>query len=262
MIYPEFRVRKPEDLLDEIGLLIEKYKIKEIMDDTGTFPVGNWLIEFCQGMIKRGYNKKVSLDCNMRFGVLSYEDYRLMKKAGFRLLLFGLESANQNTLDRIKKNLKIEEIVESCKLARRAGLYPHITIMFGYPWETYDDALRTLKLGKYLLRKGYAYTMQATIVISYPGTPLFEECKNKNLLSTLDWSMYDMKEPVMKVPFEEEKLLNIIQDIYRVSYHPEFLWRKIISIRDMNDIKYFYRAGKKVFGHIFDFNKSHLDAAS
>src|SRR3989338_6034590 len=91
-LYPKFRARSVDNVLDEIGQLIDDYSIKEIMDDTGTFPIGDWLRDFCRGMIERGYNRKVHIDCNMRFGALSLEDYELMKKAGFRLLLFGLES--------------------------------------------------------------------------------------------------------------------------------------------------------------------------
>jgi len=252
-LYTNFRMRSPENVLNEIGQLIDKYKIKEIMDDCGTSPVGDWLREFCYGMIKRGYNKKVYLDCNFRFGSASFEDFRLMKKAGYRLLLFGLESANQKTLDRINKNLKAERIIEGCKLATKAGLYPHITIMFGYPWETYEDALRTLRLGRWLLKKGYAYTMQATVVIPYPGTPLFEECKQKQLLKTCDWERFDMKEPVMKTPVPEDKIMRLVQGMYKISFNPEFLFRKVFSYKDFDDLKYSLRAAKKVIGHIFDF---------
>ncbi|MCM8780907.1 MAG: B12-binding domain-containing radical SAM protein, partial [Candidatus Omnitrophica bacterium] len=172
-LYPKFRLRHPDNVLDEIGILIAKYKVKEIMDDTGTFPVGDWLREFCTGMINRGYSQKIYFDCNMRFGVLSYDDLKLMKKAGFRLLLFGLESANQETLDRIKKGITLERVIEDCKLATQAGLFPHITVMFGYPWEDSQDALKTLRFVRWLLKKGLVYTMQATIVIPYPGSRLF-----------------------------------------------------------------------------------------
>ncbi|HOX54692.1 MAG TPA: radical SAM protein [Candidatus Omnitrophota bacterium] len=237
-LYPSFRVRSVENVLDEIGKLISQYSVKEIMDDTGTFPVGEWLRNFCKGMIERGYNKKVSIDCNMRFGALTKEDYRLMKQAGFRLLLFGLESANQKTLDRINKNLTTEQI----------------TIMFGYPWEDYSDALNTLNLGKSLLKKGYAYTMQATIVIPYPGSRLFDECKRNGWLKTLDWDRYDMKEPIMSVNFSEEKLMNLVQEIYKIAFNPEFLLNRFTSIRDFHDLSYFFRAGFKVLGHIFDFS--------
>jgi len=252
-IYPRFRSRKAVNVLDEIGSLIENQGVREIMDDSGSFPVGQWINDFCEGMIARGYNKRIFLDCNMRFGALSFGELNLMKRAGFRLLLFGLESANQATLDRLKKNIKVEDIVEGCRQASKAGLYPHITIMFGYPWETYEDALKTLRLGGWLLRKGYAYTMQATMVIPYPGTPLFEECKRENLLNTLNWEDYDMKSPVMKTNVEASKITGLVQGMYRVSFQPEFILRKLLSLRDMDDIKYYFRALKKVGGHIFDF---------
>jgi radical SAM superfamily enzyme YgiQ (UPF0313 family) len=252
-LYSEFRSRSPENVLDEIGRLIEKYKVREIMDDTGTLPVGDWLRQFCQGMIKRGFNRKIHFDCNMRFGALSYEEFRLMKEAGLRLLLFGLESANQETLDRINKNLKVERIIEDCKLARRAGLYPHITIMFGYPWETYKDACRTLELGRWLLRKGFAYTVQATLVIPYPGTALFDECRQNGWLRSLDWARYDMKEPVMKMQIPDEILLRFVQGIYNVAFNPEFVYNRLRTIEDIDDLRYFKRAGLKVFGHLKDF---------
>jgi len=252
-LYPRFRSRSVVNVLDEIGMLIDKYKIREIMDDTGTFPTGDGLRDFCYGIIKRGYNKKVYFDCNMRFGALTYEDFSLMKKANFRLLLFGLESANQKTLDRINKNLKVERIIEDCKEASKLGLFPHITIMFGYPWESYEEALNTLKLGRWLLNKGYAYTMQATMVIPYPGTSLFEECKEKDLLKTLNWDDYDMRQPVMKSVIPDEKIMELVQGMYRASFYPEFIIRKIFSVRDIADLKYSLRASKKVLGHIFDF---------
>ena len=253
-LYPRFRVRTPDKSLKEINHLVSEYGIREVMDDTGCFPTGDWLKEFCSGMVREGLNKKVYFDCNMRFGALTEDDFVLMKKANFRLLLFGLESANQNTLDRLKKNLKKERIIEDCKLATKSGLFPHITVMFGYPWETCNDSLETLKLGKWLLEKGYAYTMQATIVIPYPGTKLFEECKNNGWLKTLNWDDYDMKTPVMKTPFSPEMVLRLPQEMYKVSYSPEFVLRKILSVRDWDDFKYYFRAARKIFGHIFDFS--------
>lgn len=254
-LYPQFRSRSAGNVLDEIGKLIQNYGVREIMDDSGSFPTGEWLHGFCRGMAERGFNKKIYLDCNMRFGALSAADYSLMKNSGFRLLLFGLESANQATLDRLNKGVKVERIIEECRQARGAGLYPHITIMFGYPWESYDQALKTLKLGQWLLTKGYAYTMQATMVIPYPGTPLFDECRPNNWLKTEDWDDYDMKQPVMKVDYPEAKVMELVQGMYKVSFLPEFILRKIFSIRDADDLKYALYAAKKVMAHVFDFRK-------
>lgn len=254
-LYPKYLVRTPENLLEEIGELIDKYGVKEIMDDSGAFPVGEWLHTFCRGMIERGYNKRVIMDCNMRFGALSYDDYKLMKQAGFRFVLFGMESANQETLDHIQKCVKIEDMVESCKLAKKAGLSPHITIMFGYPWEEEEQIRNTIKLGKRILKKGWAHTLQATVLIPYPGTPLYQECKEKGWLLTENYEDYDQRMPVMKTPVGSERIKEAVQEVYKVAFSPEFILRRIVGIRSIDDIRFIFRAAGKVFGHLTDFSK-------
>ncbi len=253
-LYPQYLMRTPDKLLDEIGILIEKYGVKEIMDDSGAFPIGDWLHKFCEGMIERGYNKKVIMDCNMRLDGLSYDDCVLMKKAGFRFILFGLESANQETLDRIAKKEKIENMIESLKNAKKAGLSPHITLMFGYPWEDEGQVQNTVNLGKQILKKGWAHTLQATVLIPYPGTPLYKECKENGWLLTERYEDFDQRMPVMKTPMGSEKINEAVQSVYKVAFNPEFLFRRIIGIRSLDDIKFFARAGKQVIGHLLDFS--------
>lgn len=252
-IYPKFRTRTPELLLDEIEILVSSYHIKEIMDDTGCFPAGGWLEKFCQGMIKRGLNKKVKIDCNMRVNALNKQQYQLMAEAGFRFILYGLESASQVTLDKINKNIKVEDIELAAKLAKESKLEPHMTCMVGYPWETLAEANKTIELTKKLFNKGYIDTLQATVVIPYPGTPLYKYCDEHNLLKTKDWDRYDMREPIMKSPISDEKLMQLTQGIYKSFLTPKFIFRKIISIRSIGDLKFFARAGMKLIGHLLDF---------
>ncbi|HBA27785.1 MAG TPA: B12-binding domain-containing radical SAM protein [Nitrospinae bacterium] len=255
-IFPgaKYRTRTPEKMLDEVGMLVEKYGVREIMDDSGTFPVGEWLMGFCNGMIKRGYNKRVKIDCNMRFGILGEEEYKMMAKAGFRFILFGLESANQKTLDRIDKNLNVKKIAEGVKFAKEAGLDPHITVMMGYPWETKDDARKTIELAQYLFKCGYIDTLQATIVIPYPGTPLFDECKKNGWLLTEDWDRYDMREPIMSSPISGNDIKELTQMLYKSFISPHFFIRKVLAIRGADDFRFFWRAGKKIVGHLADFS--------
>jgi radical SAM superfamily enzyme YgiQ (UPF0313 family) len=255
-IYPgkDYRKHSAKRMLDEVGMLIEKYHVREIMDDSGTFPVGPWLREFCQGMIERGYNKKIKIDCNMRLKGLTQEDYDLMGKAGFRFILYGLESANQETLDHINKNLQVPEIEKGVKMAKKGGLEPHITTMMGYPWETIADAKRTVALSKKLFDKGYVDTLQATIVIPYPGTPLYRECKEKGWLLTEDWDDFDQRMAVMKSPLTEKDIKELTQELYKSFMTPRFIWRKITGVRSWDDIKFLFRAAGKVIGHLADFS--------
>lgn len=253
-LYPNYRVRDPENVVDEIGHLIENYGVREIMDDTGTFPTGEWLTEFCNLMIERGYNRRIYFDCNMRFGALKPQDYQLMKKAGFRFVLFGMESANQDTLDRLRKGLRVEDIGRGVAAASDAGLDVHVTVMLGYPWEEADDLARTVDLARQMLIKGWAYTLQVTQVIPYPGTPLFEECEAKGLLLTKDWDRYDMRDPIVKTNVDDSHIRESIRQVYRAFLHPYALWNRLWNTRHpIDDLKFYGRGIFSLIGHLRDF---------
>lgn len=250
-----FRTRSAKNALDEVGHLID-LGVKEIMEDSGSLPIGEWLDEFCNGMIERGYNKKVTMSCNMRItGIKKLETWKLMKKAGFRFILFGLESANQITLDKINKNLKVEEIEPGLKLCKEGGLEPHITTMIGYPWETKEMAQKTIDKAKDLFKKGYVDTLQGTVVIPYPGTPLYEYCKKNDQLSISEYSRFDQREMVMKSPLTSEDAKEMVQGLYKSFMSPQFIFRKILSIRSLDDVKFLWMAGWKVLGHLTDFKR-------
>lgn len=250
-----WRTRSAKLALDEVGHLID-LGVKEIMEDSGSLPIGNWLEEFCDGMIERGYNKKITMSCNMRInGIKKPATWKKMKDAGFRFILFGLESSNQDTLDKINKNLKTNEIPKYLKMCKDAGLEPHITTMMGYPWETYEDAHRTVELAKDLFKKGYVDTLQATILIPYPGAKLYKACQEKDLLRFNDYDRFDQREQVMKCPLTEDQVKELTQSLYKSFMTPKFICKKLTSIRNKEDVLFICRAAGKVIGHLTDFSK-------
>ncbi|NJB68676.1 radical SAM superfamily enzyme YgiQ (UPF0313 family) [Desulfobaculum xiamenense] len=257
-LYPgrTYRTVSVERHLDEVGRLVTDLGVREIFDDSGCFPKGDWLEEFCRGVIDRGYQRKVVLGCNMRCGALSAEQWKLMKRAGFRFVLIGLESMNQSTLDRLNKGLRVEQIEESIRMAKKAGLEPHITTMVGYPWETRAQAEQTIAAAKRMFSKGYIDTLQATIVVPYPGTPLFAEARENGWLTTENWDDYDMKRSVWKSPVDERDVMRFTQELYRAALSPAFLARKVVSVRSVDDIRFFIRAGRKLFAHLADFSRT------
>lgn len=206
--YPHCETRSIESVLKEL-ITCQSLGFREVFDDSGTFPVGLWLKNFCVQRIKLGLNK-IPFSCNMRIG--SGCEYSLMKRAGFRMLLYGIESANQYTLNRLKKGIKNEEIIPEIKEAAKQGLEPHIAVMFGYPWENEKEEYKTLKLVHYLLRKGYAKTAQA--------------------------SLYN-------VPGNKANDRGYVKKIYDVARSPEFWFHKILSLRSKDDFVYLLRSIKK-----------------
>jgi radical SAM superfamily enzyme YgiQ (UPF0313 family) len=257
VLYPKFRVRSPERHLDEVGHLIEKYHVREIFDDTGTFPTGKWLRKFCKGMMERGYNEEVLFSCNFRYDQINRNVCKLMKKAGFRLLKVGLESANQKTLDRLNKGITVQQIIDGCKIAKEAGLEIHLTIMVGFPWETKEDANRTLMLAKRLMEEGLADVLQSTIVIPYPGTKLWYQALEFNWfrISPQEYERYDMTEPVLKTQdMTAEEVVKICDEIYKIYLSPRYVLRRFIkSLMSRDDLMLNLRGIKAVIGHVKDF---------
>jgi radical SAM superfamily enzyme YgiQ (UPF0313 family) len=249
-----YRSFSPERLFAEVKHVVDNHGVKEIFDDAGTMFAGAKMKRFCELMIESGYHKKVKYGCNMRFNAINQDLYNLMSHAGFRFILYGMESANQKTLDKLDKGTKEKDAIVGPAMAKKAGLEPHVTIMLGYPWENYEDAKRTIAVAKYAFKKGYYETMQATIVIPYPGTPLYRQCKEKGLLLTDDYDRFDMREPVMKTPLTKKQLLALTQDLYSAFMTPQYMIRKIFSIRSLHDLLYLFYMAKKLIAHLLDFD--------
>ncbi len=265
-LYPSFKTRSPDSLLDEIGYLIDKYGAKEIFDDTGTFPGGNWLETFCKGMIERGYNKQVLFSCNMRFDyLLNPKVPELMKRAGFRKVKSGLESASDETLIKLRKGVKVKQIVKGCKNAAKAGIDVHLTVIVGYPWETKEDAKRTVSLARKLMADGDAEMLQATVLVPYPGTPLYQYGIENNLFrfAPTDYERFDMTEPVFKAPdMTPEEVAGMCQGLYKAFLTPRFVLRRLIKTHSCEDISYLFRGAKAVIGHLRDFGKQRAKKSS
>lgn len=262
--FPRFRIRSTGNLLDEIGLLIARDDAREVFDDTGTFPGGAWLDSFCEGMIRRGFGKKILFSCNMRFDYLNKKNVSLMKMAGFRKLKLGMESANQNTLDRLNKGVTVEQIINGCKIASRAGLEVHLTVMFGYPWETRQEVTRTFDVVKDLLHKGYIEMLQSTVLVPYPGTPLFYEGLNNGWFrfDHSEYERYDMKEPVFKTEdLSPSEVMQACNNAYKLFFAPKFILQKALNRRSFSQIPYLMRGARSMYGHVKDFARRYAKNA-
>ena len=192
----------------------------------------------------------------MRSDALKKEEYDLMGKANFRFILYGVESANQISRERLNKGTKPGDIEQSSKWAKDAGLDPHLTCMVGYPWETLQEAKNTVKLVTDLFKKGQIETMQATICMPYPGTKLFEEAKKEGWLKTLDWDEYDMRKPIMHIPnVSDEEILGVTQELYKSALNVKFIAKKLAGIRNLHEFMYLAKAGLQLLGHLKDFKK-------
>ncbi|MBR7180428.1 MAG: B12-binding domain-containing radical SAM protein, partial [Kiritimatiellae bacterium] len=162
--------------------------------------------------------------------------------------------ANQSTLDRFCKALKVEDVEKGAEWAHKAGLDVHLTFMFGHHWEGPDEIANTVKFARGLLAKGWASTLQCTLTVPYPGTPLFRELKEKGALNTLDWDEYDMRRAVTATPqVSEDDIKRAVREVYKGFLQPAALLRRLVSTRTLFDFGFYYRGVRSLFGHLVDF---------
>jgi len=209
----------PTQAVLDVAYCHQALKAKEIFDDSGSFPIKDWCREFCTIMIASGM--KVRLGCNVRFTNVGDYPFNLMKQAGFRFLLWGLESANQTTLDRLHKGTFLRLIEDSLESAASVGLENHLTVMVGFPWED-ESAVENTCL---FIRKisPHLHSLQVSLCMPYPNTTLYKEVKDYIIQS--DYSKWDMSEPVLSCNHD---VLQARRKIYQSVITPSFIINRII----------------------------------
>lgn len=118
-------------------------------------------------------------------------------------LLFGVESANQEILNKIQKNLTIKQIIDNSVELNKRKIPFRYTFMFGFPW----DSEKTAEEMIYLRKKISALNYHCLFLSPLPGTPLFEEMKKLKLIDEDKLDFVDFKESYL-TPFAETLFLN------------------------------------------------------
>ncbi len=257
-----FSMRSVEKSLDEYQRLVEDYGVREIFDDSGVWYRGAEARQFAKGIIDRGLHKK---DCyfgfNTRFGYMDEETVALLAKANFRFLLIGMEASDEETLARLNKGYSLEDVEANLKLFTKYGLFPHLTIMVGYYWQTRKQLQQTVDTVKRLMFEGVARTLQVTLCTPLDFTPYHQECSEEGVLLTDDYDDFDMSKLIVKTPIPHDEYYAAIRDIYGVAFHPKFVGRqvKFLSRMRKSDWQFLFtygtRAVRRVNQHVFNLTR-------
>jgi radical SAM superfamily enzyme YgiQ (UPF0313 family) len=83
-----------------------------------------------------------------RADLVSPDMMKKMKRAGVRTVAFGLESASEAVLPRLNKHLSTQKVAEAIRITQDNGIEVELFTIFGLPYETVEDALKTLTFVK------------------------------------------------------------------------------------------------------------------
>ncbi len=219
-----WRGRSPERVVQEVSLLVEEYGVEriEIVDDVFTLNKKRAL-RVCEGLREEGVD--VPWDCSSRADTVDRELAGALAKGGCETVYVGAESGDDETLKRIGKGITTSDVLSCVRKLKEAGLRVVASFIIGFPWEGRKDVLRTVKFAK---KCGVDYA-QFTVLTPYPGTPMFEEMKERGLIETYDWSKYTTVDPVIRTEHLTSKDLSILIKYAYLSFYadPRFILKRL-----------------------------------
>lgn len=184
-----FRRRSAPQVVKELARLQSSFSPDRfwIVDDIFTIS-NSWLIEFRDAIAKA--NLQISYECITRADRMDAETIGLLKESGCFRLWIGAESGSQKVLDLMDRGVKAQVVQEMIKGTKAAGIESGTFLMLGYPGETEEDIMETIRYLKNADPDHY------TITLSYPipGTGFYEEVKDKGLKIPGEWGTYSDRE--------------------------------------------------------------------
>lgn len=242
-----YRFHSIKRIMEEVNLLISKYKAKEIIFRDDTFTINpNHVKELCNEMINAGLNKKIRWTCMTRVNLVTPEMLKLMKRAGCWSIHYGVESGSQRLLDLIEKGITLEQVKTAVKWTKEAGIEVKAFFMLGLPSETYEESLKTIEFTKFLDPDW----IQVTLTTPYPGTKLFDIAKAEGTIKSLKWEDYQTwagwsdKDLVYTTKGREPEELKALQK----RAMREFYMRPKFILRQINELRYHGRLKTYVLG--------------
>lgn len=223
------RFKSVKRVVDEMeDLLHHGFREIHIWDDTFNADIQR-AKDICDEIVRRDLHFPWNMYVGIRVDRVDLEFFRKAKRAGCYRVGLGVESGNQELIDRIHKGIKLEQVKEAVRLAKQAGVEVVAFFMLALPGETIETMENTIKFAKEL----DVEFCKATITIPFPSTELFREMKAQGRIKSEDWSKYHMYRT--RDLYDHENLdwdtINRYYDKFfnKLYINPRFIWHRIKS---------------------------------
>jgi radical SAM superfamily enzyme YgiQ (UPF0313 family) len=167
-----FRIRKPEEIADEIEQVYKRLGTVtvEFVDSTFNDPAGH-AEAICREIIKRKLKMRFrTMGINPRH--TSRELFLLMQEAGFVQIDATPDSASPTVLKKIGKGFHLKDIIRTAEMIRETGMPTMWFFLFGGPGETAETVQETFSFIDGYISPDDMVFMSPGLRI-YPGTPLY-----------------------------------------------------------------------------------------
>jgi len=168
-----FRKKTIDQFIREVDYIIDVTKTKTAYFIDLEFTVNKKLAEaVSQHLIKRG--SPLTWCVQTRADSVDVELLKLMRKAGCKIIHFGVETGSEKIRRTLNKGITFKQIEQGLAAAKEAGMQTVCFFMFGLPGETVQDMTETISFAR-KLNPTYA---SFHIALPYPGTEFYNLVEN------------------------------------------------------------------------------------
>ncbi len=170
----KFRPRSPDNVVQEISHLIEKYQIKHINFEDDNMTLNKKRFErICNMIVDKNLDITWSAPNGIRADTLDQKLVYAMKRSGCKRVFVAPESGVQTVVTNIiKKNLDLKSVEHAVYLLNRTGIEVDASFVIGLPGETKEDIWKTIYYAVKLRKLGVKNT-GFNIATPYYGTELY-----------------------------------------------------------------------------------------
>jgi len=234
------RIRSHENIIAEIEQCIDKYHIRNFLFRSDLFTANKkWVMGLCGKILKK--RLKITWACNSRVDTIDAELLDVMKHAGCWLIAYGVESADQEILDKMNKKMNLEDTRRALRLTRLAGIKSSIYFLFGLPWDSEKVFQTNLEFAKEMNPD----FLEIFYVYPFPGTALYELAVNKGLLreGEIPTSAYDA--PAMPTLHLSKEQLSKWRRKFLCRFYlrPAYIFQTLKKIKSFNMLWNYFRYG-------------------
>jgi radical SAM superfamily enzyme YgiQ (UPF0313 family) len=157
---------------------MERYGTREFYFRDDSFTVNRKrVLDLCRKL--REENVNVYWSCDTRADILDEEILSEMKSAGCTSIALGVESGSERILRFIKKGVTKAQISAATGLIRDAGIQFSVFFMIGFPTETKEEMMESVRFMKKLDPDNATFS----IATPYMGTELYDFVVKNSILS-------------------------------------------------------------------------------
>lgn len=239
------RQRSIDNVLAEIEFLYRNYGIREIhfLDDNFTF-FREYVEEFCQKLLDKDFRVSWCCPNGVRLDTLDKKLLKLMMRAGCYYVSVGIESGSDRILKIMRKGVTTKKIKKMVKMVNEAGMPINGFFILGYPGETRQETLRTIKFAKDLsLTRAAFYNF-----LPLPRTEAYERLLASGELKVeeIDWNHIFQADVPYSPPAVSHQELKSLQRRAHLEFYfrPVTIWRLIKEIRTFEQLKYIFKRAR------------------